>query len=567
MKTKKLISLLLVVCMLCSMGTAVFATTDYRNGTDVTYNPADPDGIPDSGDEVDLESYTITVPAKLLPGTEGPVTLEGRWASNRVVTVTAEPSVEMVNSINANDTKTLTVTFAGISEKGDNEKSQKFVENVKVAEITNALFGTWSGHFEYQVGIGNVTIEGGNDVEKSETPIPVTATDKNGNDLNADSYEIIGEDKEDLLNKLKDANVILPELEVDMLIEVESDDFDGLAETTFDVSNIAQPGDKVVILHYNEETQEWEFISEEVVNEDGKVTADFSSYSPVAFVVIKADGTREIIISKSPVLFGKYYAVDGDTDAGNGMSQWDKGYVFYEDGSCICYRHDGSVDYYPAGMMTYCGNKGYAYNLKDEYGNPIPYMAVSADGKVVSFLLFGGKDFIMVDADPVIYNETYRYCGNDEGTLVYLDVVLYENSTMDLIYSDGTVDSGSFVHCGNKIMIGEVEFYIYDNGAVLAGPDGMVFALANKQVVLHYESEYAWTQDAGDQTINMKMIPHANNTADVYMDGEFVFTMEFYSVGNVLYNQDGQGIWVSDDGNTLTVFDYDGLPMVVINKA
>lgn len=164
MKTKKLISLLLVVCMLCSLGTAAFATTDYTNGTDVIYNPADPDGIPDSGDEVDLEAYTITVPAKLLPGTEGPVTLHGKWAANRIVVVTAEKSVELVNSINANDKKTLTVIFDGISEKGDNEKSQTFVENVKVSAISDALFGTWSGHFSYNVDVEDVAGEQPTDV-------------------------------------------------------------------------------------------------------------------------------------------------------------------------------------------------------------------------------------------------------------------------------------------------------------------------------------------------------------------------------------------------------------------
>ena len=141
--------------MLCSMGTAVFATTDYSNGTDVTYNPADPDGIPNSGDEVDLEAYTITVPATLKPNQSGTVTLTGTWASNRIVTVTSDTSVELTNSIDANNKKTLTVTFAGISEAGSNTEAQTFTETVAVGEITNALFGTWTGHFSYNVDIAN----------------------------------------------------------------------------------------------------------------------------------------------------------------------------------------------------------------------------------------------------------------------------------------------------------------------------------------------------------------------------------------------------------------------------
>ena len=55
-------------------------------------------------------------------------------------------------------------------------------------------------------------------------------------------------------------------------------------QATFDVSEIASEGDKVIILHYNEEANEWEYIGEDTVSENGTVTGDFTSFSPVAFV-------------------------------------------------------------------------------------------------------------------------------------------------------------------------------------------------------------------------------------------------------------------------------------------
>lgn len=268
---KKAISSLLVVAMICSLGVNVFAANvDYTSGTQVIYDGSN-----------NGESYEVTVPALLAPGQSGTVTLTGAWASDTMVKVTSDTSVELTNSINANDKKVLTVSFAGIAEAGSNTTKQTFTETVSVSEINNALFGVWSGHFNYNV-----------ETESLKGSIPVTATDSNGRDLNASAYVIEGDEKDDLLSRLEKTELIESADDVDAIIEVESDEFDGLAETTFNVSDIAQTGDKVIILHFNEETQEWEFISEGTVNASGNVTANFSSYSPVAFVVVQSDGTK-----------------------------------------------------------------------------------------------------------------------------------------------------------------------------------------------------------------------------------------------------------------------------------
>ncbi len=143
---KKIISLALAACMLLSIVPMASATRDYTQGTQVIYTS--------SG----TESYTITVPALLAPGGDGTVTLSGTWADNRIITVTAEPTVTLTNSIKADDQKVLDVHFDGISEKGSNTGSQKFTEAVSVAAIENALFGTWSGTFYYNVDIVNEAV-------------------------------------------------------------------------------------------------------------------------------------------------------------------------------------------------------------------------------------------------------------------------------------------------------------------------------------------------------------------------------------------------------------------------
>ena len=138
---KKIISFVLAALMLVSAVPTALATNDYSQGTQVVY------------EATGSESYTITVPALLAPGGNGTVTLQGTWADNRIITVTADPTVTLTNSIKAEDQKVLNVHFDGISEAGSNTGSQTFTEDVSVDNITNALFGTWSGKFNYNVEV------------------------------------------------------------------------------------------------------------------------------------------------------------------------------------------------------------------------------------------------------------------------------------------------------------------------------------------------------------------------------------------------------------------------------
>ena len=161
---KKILSLTLAALMVVSMvPTAFAADVDYQNGTEVEYTGSRTTVNAD-GTETHNAEYTITVPALLAPGGSGTVTLQGMWPSDATVKVTAEDKVEMVNNINSADKKTLAVTFTAIELAGNNTVAVSDDETVSVADISNALFGTWSGKFNYNVeyngeagGSGTVT--------------------------------------------------------------------------------------------------------------------------------------------------------------------------------------------------------------------------------------------------------------------------------------------------------------------------------------------------------------------------------------------------------------------------
>ena len=156
---KKILSLLLVGIMVVSMVPTAFATTNYTNGTDVEYDAANDDTIGDingDGQPDNTEYYTVTVPALMAPGASGNVVAQGTWASNRKLTVTADDDVTLTNSINAADQKVLDVTFPGIELAGSNTAAVTDTKAVSVAGIDNALFGTWSGTFYYDVEMVDV---------------------------------------------------------------------------------------------------------------------------------------------------------------------------------------------------------------------------------------------------------------------------------------------------------------------------------------------------------------------------------------------------------------------------
>lgn len=171
---KKILSLTLAALMVVSMvPTAFAADVDYQNGTEVEYTGSRTTVNAD-GTETHNAEYTITVPALLAPGGSGTVTLQGMWPSDATVKVTADASVDMLNSINSADKKELAVTFTPIELAGNNTVAVSDDETVSVADISNALFGKWTGKFNYNVEYNG---EAGGSGTVTPTPDPEQPSD------------------------------------------------------------------------------------------------------------------------------------------------------------------------------------------------------------------------------------------------------------------------------------------------------------------------------------------------------------------------------------------------------
>ena len=85
---------------------------------------------------------------------KGQQQLKGTWASDRKLVVNADTSVTLTNSINAADQKVLDVTFTdGLVVAGSNTVEVTGEKDITIADIEDALFGTWSGTFNYTAGI------------------------------------------------------------------------------------------------------------------------------------------------------------------------------------------------------------------------------------------------------------------------------------------------------------------------------------------------------------------------------------------------------------------------------
>lgn len=188
---KKILSLSLAIMMLVSAVPTAFAadTQDYSQGTQVVYTAEN------------NESYFITVPARLNPGQSGTVTLDGMWPSDKTISVTAESTVTLTNSILVSDQKVLDVTFLGISKAGNDTTAQTFTETVSVADIENALFGTWSGKFNYNVDASDAftstTASGSsvfvNDVSPTQHDLKVSLSSDTITDYSNTTVKVLGQ--------------------------------------------------------------------------------------------------------------------------------------------------------------------------------------------------------------------------------------------------------------------------------------------------------------------------------------------------------------------------------------
>ena len=238
--------------------------------------------------------YTITIPKTIkldsTKETDYSVKVEGDIPSDEKVHVAPVDAIEDTDGVNfyMKDQSTVLPKSDVIATVTQDKTEWSFKEVANGTETTDnkvsatdLTSGTWKGNFAFEINM------------MSLLSISVSATDSNGDNLNASATAIVGEEKENLLNELESSGLVSSADDVDALIDVDSDEFDDLANATFDVSDIANTGDKVVILHYDENKGEWEYIGEDTVDENGNITGDFTSFSPVAFVKVTDDGTYE----------------------------------------------------------------------------------------------------------------------------------------------------------------------------------------------------------------------------------------------------------------------------------
>jgi len=220
-------------------------------------------------------AFKVTIPKHIiLDGTEKKgaytVSVTGDIAGTEVVNVVPDKSF----ALSSNNLKDVT---ASINQDKTSWKFNEMLEDNAVIgngaiDASGISAGSWNGNFNFNINL-------------DYNRFSIVAIDEDGIDLNGTGAYIEGSEKTTLLNSLVESGYIENTEEVDALIDVQSDEFSGVAITTFDVSNIANEGDVITFYHYDNETQQWNYVGTAEVTFDGTATGNFNSFSPVAMTV------------------------------------------------------------------------------------------------------------------------------------------------------------------------------------------------------------------------------------------------------------------------------------------
>lgn len=97
------------------------------------------------------DSWTLSVPASLVPGGKDTVSLSGSWPSTKTYTITADKKVSLKNSIDENETLDVDIIFSGITLAGNNRENISNSVEISVGQASNVLFGTWTGTLKYYI--------------------------------------------------------------------------------------------------------------------------------------------------------------------------------------------------------------------------------------------------------------------------------------------------------------------------------------------------------------------------------------------------------------------------------
>ena len=260
-----LLAMALAICPIFEWGGVIPVFASEATGGTVTAGATASESYSETGNQncevtVNIGSkFTVTIPKKItLSGADGVsaynVTAKGSIGALESIEVVPDEDFILISAGKADVPTTVaqTKTSFDYADACIEDASGNLVGTTATGSVSadkdNLSAGIWTGKFNFNISLK----------EKGKgSPITVEAKNESGEDLNATASEIVGTEKDDLLNNLVQTGMITSAEEVNALIEVNSDDFDGLAETTFNVSTIAEEGDKVAILHFNEETNEW----------------------------------------------------------------------------------------------------------------------------------------------------------------------------------------------------------------------------------------------------------------------------------------------------------------------
>ncbi|MDY4642254.1 MAG: hypothetical protein SO412_10845, partial [Erysipelotrichaceae bacterium] len=132
-----------------------------------------------------------------------------------------------------------------------------------------------------------------NNIKKNRVYISIII---NGQTENVEAYNIEGKSRCELLDKLREADLTNPS-DTDVLIEVKDGSYNNAnSSQCFEVGSIARPGQKVIIIHYNETTKEWEYIGEQVIpliafctEDDGSVLINEINFHDFTFRMYVSD--------------------------------------------------------------------------------------------------------------------------------------------------------------------------------------------------------------------------------------------------------------------------------------
>jgi len=152
---KKILSLALAAAMMVSAIPAAYAAeneADYTAGTQITYMGTQEEAAGGAGDV-----WTVTVPAKMVPGDTGTVKAEGMWDANKYLQVTAPKTISLAYGAQSMD---VGITFGlaysaentGFALLGNSISEVTTSHDLTVAEASR-LFGTWTGVLNYDVNL------------------------------------------------------------------------------------------------------------------------------------------------------------------------------------------------------------------------------------------------------------------------------------------------------------------------------------------------------------------------------------------------------------------------------